>query len=237
MKELQHASFKNADWYNTFSGNILIGGAGGTGSWTSLFLSRNGYDITIIDNDTIEERNLGGQFYDKASVGKKKVYSLSENINKFSESIVSICSDFIDKETITYFNDFKIIFSCFDNITARRILFESWYKFNKDNLKSKINLPIFIDLRLSLELCQIYCINNIERAEKYLNNNLPEENAIKEDVCSMKQTTSNAALIAALGVNFLNNNLVNYKYDDNVRDVPFFFEYFQPLNLIRNDKY
>jgi len=237
MRELQHAAFKNAEWYNILSENILVAGAGGTGSWTSLFLSRNGYDICIVDNDRIEDRNIGGQFYEINSVGKNKVDSLANNINRFSDSIVKFYYDFIDKDTIEYFRDYRIIFSCFDNITARRILFESWYEYNKDNLKSKVNFPIFIDLRLSLELCQIYCINNIERAEKYLNNNLPEEDTIKEDICSMKQTTSNAALIAALGVNFLNNNLVNYKYDDNVRDVPFFFEYFQPLNLIRNDKY
>ncbi len=36
----QHNRFKDAPWYAKEDVNVLIGGAGGIGSWLTLFLSR-----------------------------------------------------------------------------------------------------------------------------------------------------------------------------------------------------
>ena len=64
--------FKEAPWFLSVPeeekavihySTINIGGAGGIGSWTALFLSRAGFYTYVQDFDTIETHNIGGQFF------------------------------------------------------------------------------------------------------------------------------------------------------------------------------
>jgi tRNA A37 threonylcarbamoyladenosine dehydratase len=74
MKENIKTRFKDAPWFLTeteklSTPSILIGGAGGIGSWTTLFLTRAGYPVCVVDFDTLEDVNLGGQFFLKEDIG------------------------------------------------------------------------------------------------------------------------------------------------------------------------
>ena len=47
----------------------VVIGAGGIGSWLSILLSRIGVQPMIIDYDTIENHNLGGQLFKESQIG------------------------------------------------------------------------------------------------------------------------------------------------------------------------
>lgn len=52
--------FKGAAWFEPARRtDILVIGAGGIGSNFIYLASRAGYNITVLDNDVIEEHNLG----------------------------------------------------------------------------------------------------------------------------------------------------------------------------------
>ena len=55
----QFDRFKDAPWFPQRDELVMIGGAGGIGSWLSFFLVRAGFKPTVYDFDVIEEHNLG----------------------------------------------------------------------------------------------------------------------------------------------------------------------------------
>ncbi len=62
--------------------NIYIIGAGGVGSWLAHAMCRlaDPYDITIIDGDTLEEKNLDRQLFDKSQIGRNKADALAARL-------------------------------------------------------------------------------------------------------------------------------------------------------------
>lgn len=220
--------FKDAIWANedNMSKNnfkyIVIGGAGGIGSWCSLFLARIGFIPYVYDFDTIENSNIGGQFFKINQIGTPKTSALYENIQSFSGRNINP-----KYEKYTSKNGYvsTIMISAFDNMEARKTMFER-FKLNPSDKNC-----LFVDGRLSLETMQIFCVRNtqedIEKYEKYLYT----EEEVPADVCSMKQSTHTAAMIASHMVGFLTNHVTNVYEDNEDRIVPFKWEYFVPLDF------
>ena len=218
--------FKGLPWFEQTPFIIAtIGGAGGIGSWLSFFLTRAGMRVQVIDFDNLEERNLGGQFFMKESVGLSKVKALNNALSKFAP--LSNCN-FINGRIQDY-NVYINSFSAFDNMEARKIMFRKW----KNNLSSlpvsQRYKPIFIDGRLEAEFFQIYCVtpNRIEQYEE----TLFDDDSIAEVACTVKQTSHVAAMIGAYMTSFFTNHLTNIAEKSKVREVPFKFEVFLPLVL------
>ena len=68
---------------------VLIGGIGATGSHAAVTLARIGIGkIIVIDNDVLEEHNIGNQVYLRAQVGSSKVDALKEIINEINSTRV-----------------------------------------------------------------------------------------------------------------------------------------------------
>ena len=80
--------FKGAGWFSEIEKHkILIVGAGGIGSWTALALSRCGFQETILmDNDSVDNTNLSGQFFYINQINQYKVEAVSANVNLFCGS-------------------------------------------------------------------------------------------------------------------------------------------------------
>ena len=229
---IEKKAFEDAVWNGKYvelfpSSRIQVVGAGGTGSWTALFLSRMGCPFIIYDGDVVEQRNLSGQFYNKEDVGKFKASAVMNNCERFSENLLNsrgVTMNYSSSTVSSY-----IVFSCVDNFTARKIIFSSWknlMKFNSSTPYFKGGL--FIDMRLELELLQVYAVtvDKIEDYEKTLKN----DEDIPSAPCTLKQTTHNAAMIAGIAINQFNNYISNLVTKDNMRTVDFFTEYFSPLN-------
>ena len=218
-------TFRGLPWFEMANNMYCtIGGAGGIGSWLALFLSRIGVNPTIYDFDYVEKRNMGGQFYKQEDIGLPKVQALSENIysfvahkylNIYARRLTSGCS----QSTMS--------FSAFDNMEARKTMFQNWKRdVSKMRLEEQYK-AIFIDGRLEAEFFQIFCVtaNRIEQYEA----TLFDDSELPDTTCTVKQTTHVAAMIGAYMTTLFTNHLTNITEKEKVREVPFKFEVFLPL--------
>lgn len=163
---------------------VLVLGVGGIGSWTALSLARLDCNIYIQDMDSVDEVNLAGQFMTRHDVGISKVEAVQKNINDFTDNYIIVINEKYDKNSTTN----RIVFSCFDNMEARKIAFEKW--------KAEEDRELFIDGRMALTTGEVYCVlkGNEEMYEKTLFN----DSEVADAECTMKATTFNALTIAGI---------------------------------------
>jgi len=76
-KEQLHNRFSQIVPDNVRNMNILIAGAGMTGSWTALALARMVGHVDIYDFDTIEAENVGVQAYTPIDIGMHKATTVA----------------------------------------------------------------------------------------------------------------------------------------------------------------
>jgi len=207
-QEEHRIRFRDANWYNP-DFEVTVGGAGSIGSWLLLFLARIGYSIYLYEMDRVEASNIGGQLYGKNDVGNTKQESIRNHISNFAmhESIESM-GKYEEGGVVT-----NIVFTCFDNMQARRNMFEKW-KADIDNNE----LCLFVDGRLTAESFQMYIVTP-ERTDAY-EETLFEDDEIEDLPCSYKSTSHIAAMLASQMTNAFTNALTNYMHG-NIREVPF----------------
>ena len=220
--ERENLRFQGLDWYSQDNAPVVVvGGAGGIGSWLSFFLARANFNVTLSDFDIVEEHNIGGQLFKRSQIGKYKAEAVGRNVSEFSTNTINAQIVKITEETATH----EFMFSAFDNMDARRAMFKVW-KRSWNNM----NRPIFIDGRLNAEQFQIFCVTP-ENADEYERIHLFNDSEVEDAPCSAQQTTHTAAMIAGHMVGFFTNHITNINLREEVREIPFMYEYFTPMNL------
>ena len=220
--ERENLRFQGLDWYSQDDAPVVVvGGAGGIGSWLSFFLARANFNVTLSDFDTVEEHNIGGQLFKRNQVGMYKAEAVGRNVSEFSTNTINAQIVKITEETATH----EFMFSAFDNMDARRAMFKVWKR-----SWNSMNRPIFIDGRLNAEQFQIFCVTP-ENADVYERIHLFNDSEVEDAPCSAQQTTHTAAMIAGHMVGFFTNHITNINLRDGVREIPFMYEYFTPMNL------
>ena len=220
--ERENLRFQGLDWYSQDDAPVVVvGGAGGIGSWLSFFLARANFNVTLSDFDTVEEHNIGGQLFKRSQIGKYKAEAVGRNVSEFSTNTINAQIVKITEETATH----EFMFSAFDNMDARRAMFKVWKR-----SWNSMNRPIFIDGRLNAEQFQIFCVTP-ENADVYERIHLFNDSEVEDAPCSAQQTTHTAAMIAGHMVGFFTNHITNINLRDEVREIPFMYEYFTPMNL------
>ena len=220
--ERENLRFQGLDWYSQDNAPVVVvGGAGGIGSWLSFFLARANFNVILSDFDTVEEHNIGGQLFKRNQIGMYKAEAVGRNVSEFSTNTINAQIVKITEETATH----EFMFSAFDNMDARRAMFKVW-KRSWNNM----NRPIFIDGRLNAEQFQIFCVTP-ENADEYERIHLFNDSEVEDAPCSAQQTTHTAAMIAGHMVGFFTNHITNINLRDEVREIPFMYEYFTPMNL------
>lgn len=213
---ITHDVFKDAGWYPVTE-PIVVVGAGGIGSWLSLYLSRiSTGDIIIFDHDEIEQHNLGGQLFATEDVGLTKVQSLQNTAKRYSgKDIIAFADKFTEEDGLTA----PIMFSAVDNMKARKIIFERW--------KAQEDKEIFIDGRLEAETYQVYVVTP-DKCDEY-EKTLFEDAEVETLNCTYKQTSQIAGRIAVEMVGVLTNYLTNKRKGIKLTKVPFRIEWIQML--------
>lgn len=220
--ERENLRFQGLDWYSQDNAPVVVvGGAGGIGSWLSFFLARANFNVTLSDFDTVEEHNIGGQLFKRSQIGKYKAEAVGRNVSEFSTNTINAQIVKITEETATH----EFMFSAFDNMDARRAMFKVWKR-----SWNSMNRPIFIDGRLNAEQFQIFCVTP-ENADEYERMHLFNDSEVEDAPCSAQQTTHTAAMIAGHMVGFFTNHITNINLREEVREIPFMYEYFTPMNL------
>lgn len=222
--DVKKSRFSDAPWFKRAQeSTCIIGGVGNIGSWVSLFLSRQGSTLYIYDYDTVDEVNLASQLYSIDSIGMQKSEALRNSLVEYVDSSIGYNGKFITLGKLTVDNKMigPICFSCFDNMEARKLMFEAWVEHNKDNKEA-----IFIDGRLLAEIGQVFFVTS-DKIEQY-RATLFDDSEVPLENCSYKGTTHCSSIIAGLMVSGFNNFLTNLDNPD-IRDLPFNIDYRLPV--------
>lgn len=239
MNQIQSSRFKDAPWYPKKDTHVIVGGAGGIGSWLTLMLSRAGYKPIVYDFDIIEEHNIGGQLFGASNIEQPKVTALSGIVKEFADTDIMANNERYQRDSMSH----HYVFSAFDNMKARRDMFDAWKEYvdewktmksmNPESGSYVNNTPVFIDGRLLMEQLTIFCVtpDKIDEYEKHLFS----DDEVAEAPCTLKQTSHSAAMIASHMVGFFTNHYTNNVVGEDDRALPFRWEYFIPINLIQEE--
>ena len=113
--------------------NVLIIGLGGVGGLACETLIRNGIgNITIVDNDVIEESNKNRQIIAlDSTINKKKTDAFEERLKDINKDVnIKKISDFITKDNIDllYSEDYDFIIDACDTVSTKVLIIEECIK-------------------------------------------------------------------------------------------------------------
>ena len=218
--------FSSAIWYEAIQRKtIILAGVGGIGSYVGFLLARmKPAALFIYDPDIVETANMSGQLYSREDVGNPKVNALSDMICKYCDynSVFAVSERFDES------NDASDIMICgFDNMAARKLFFEKWLEYIKSKSEEERANCLYIDGRLAAEEFQILCIKGDDEfnINRYKNEFLFSDAEADATVCSYKQTTFMANMIASVMVNLFVNFVANQCKPLIERDLPFYTTY------------
>ena len=218
--------FSSASWYDKIQEKtVIIAGIGGIGSWFSLLLSRmKPLSIFVYDDDIVEAVNMSGQLYSQSDIEKFKVHAIANTIKNYTNynSIFAVNDKFTDESEAG-----DIMICGFDNMVARRTFFNKWKNHVQSKPEEERKNCLFIDGRLEAEIFQILCIRGDDEynIKRYNDEFLFSDLDVNEAVCSYKQTTFCASMIASYMANLLVNFCTNQTNPIIDRDLPFFTTY------------
>ena len=163
---------------------IHIIGAGGIGSWTALLLAKMGCpDISVYDDDIVEEHNVASQFFMTDQLGTTKTFSLRKNVIEQTGIDIKQKTN-IDEEQITE----GLVIIAIDSMQERHRL---------ANIYRERNLYI-IDGRMGGLQLEIYCVPSTTYVATLVN-----PNEVSPDSCTARSICFNCAIIGGLIANFV----------------------------------
>jgi len=221
--DITKSRFRDADWFSKIEEStipIVVGGAGGIGSWLTMLLTRvipKTTPLFLYDFDYVEEVNMAGQLFKRQHIGLSKIQAVTNIVVDFNnyKNIQQMMVEFDEQSLIS-----PIAFAAFDNMKARKVMFESW----KKEIKGHEDNAIFIDGRLLAEQFQVFYVTP-DRIDKY-EKHLFDDTEVEDQNCSYKQTSHFAAAIAAKMVQGFTNWFIQ-----DICELPFKYEEFGSLFL------
>lgn len=218
--------FSGAIWYSAIqSKTITLAGVGGIGSYVGFLLARlKPAGLYLYDPDIVEQANMSGQLYGSSDLGQPKVSSLHRMMQVYANyyNTIAYQARFTAESEAT-----DIMICGFDNMGARKLFFDKWLEHVGNKPEGERSKCLFIDGRLAAEEFQVFAIQgNDKRAiVKYGRKWLFSDAAADETICSYKQTTFMANMIASIMVNLFVNFVANECNPIIDRDVPFMTQY------------
>ena len=218
--------FSSAIWYeNIQKKTVILAGVGGIGSHLGFLLARmKPASMFIYDDDIVETVNMSGQLYGQSDLGRLKVSALAEMIRNYAgySSVFAISERFTDESEAS-----DIMICGFDNMTARKLFFNKWLSHVQSKPEEERKNCLFIDGRLAAEEFQVLCIKGDDEynINRYSNEYLFSDAEADETICSYKQTTFCANMIASYMVNLFVNFCANQCEPLIDRDLPFLTTY------------
>jgi len=214
--------FSSAIWYeNIQKKTVILAGVGGIGSYVGFLLARmKPASMFIYDDDIVEAVNMSGQLYGQSDLGRPKVSALAEMIRNYANysSVFAISERFTNESEAS-----DIMIYGFDNMAARELFFNKWLSHVQSKSEEERKNCLFIDGRLAAEEFQVLCIKGDDEynIRRYSDEFLFSDAEADETICSYKQTTFCANMIASYMVNLFVNFCANQCEPLIDRDLPF----------------
>lgn len=218
--------FSSAIWYEKIkTKNITLAGVGGIGSFVGFLLARvSPNSIYLYDPDRVETANMSGQLYSRSDIGKFKTSALMDMIRSYTDTN----SLFALNEPFTMASTPSDIMICgFDNMSSRMIFFQKWVEWVNSKPEEERKNCLFMDGRLAAEEFQIFCIRGDDEynIKRYNDEYLFPDSVAERTLCSYKQTTFMADMIASYMVNLFVNFAANQCNPLIDRYMPFYTTY------------
>lgn len=218
--------FSSAIWFNKIGEqSVTLAGLGGIGSYTAFLLGRLKVNrLVIYDDDIVDGTNLSGQLFATQDVGNSKARSVCRLLREFAQYHSTLSRE----ERYGVGSPTTNIMICgFDNMMARQTFYGKW-KLHVMNLPEEDRGKcLFIDGRLAAEEFQVFCIKGSDSylMQKYENEWLFDDNEAEATLCSYKQTSFCANMIASVMVNLFVNFIANQCDPLIERELPFYTNY------------
>lgn len=218
--------FSSAIWFNKIGEQIVtLAGLGGIGSYVALLLGRLKVSrLVIYDDDIVDGTNLSGQLFATQDIGDSKARSVCRLLREFAQyyNIISNEGRYNAGSPST-----NIMICGFDNMTARQTFYDKWKLRVMGLSEEEREKCLFIDGRLAAEEFQVFCIKGSDTylMQKYENEWLFDDNEAEATLCSYKQTSFCANMIASVMVNLFVNFIANQCDPLIERELPFYTNY------------
>lgn len=218
--------FSGAEWFQEIQkAKIIVAGCGGIGSNLVFQLARmHPAKMVVYDDDTVNKVNMAGQLFGHQNLGRFKVNAIATTVSQFTSmsTLQAIPHKFLSDT-----EPGDIMMCGFDSMRARKAFFNAWKAHVLTKPEEERAKCLYLDGRLSIDTLQILCIKgddsyNIDRYEKEF---LFTDSEADPTVCSMKQTTYLACMIASLMTNLFTNFIAGTLDPIIPYDLPFFTEY------------
>lgn len=225
--KFRHELLEGWDKKKVADTTVLVGGIGATGSQAAVTLARIGIGkIIVVDNDVLEDHNIGNQIYRRNQIGKSKVDALKEIIDEISDTRVAGVKAKVQNVDFDRL-DPDVFFGNFDNNGARYLL----------NYEAFLRKKPYIDVG----------IENLTGSLRFV---IPEKTAciecwhslIKEQerhVGCSEQVIPTAYFVASYASNLQVTELLNYLFDREIHPMIFFDlvkGITKPIRLERNEE-
>lgn len=218
--------FSSAIWFREIGKQIVtLAGLGGIGSYVAFLLGRlKVSQIIIYDDDTVDETNLSGQMFSRRDIGRFKTITVCQMLRDYSNyyNIIS------NNERFTCGSPATDIMICgFDNMSARETFYKGWRDYVTGKPEAERGNCLFIDGRLAAEEFQVFCIKGTDNflMDKYEEEWLFQDGEAEATLCSYKQTSFCANMIASVMINLFVNFIANKCEPLIERELPFYTNY------------
>ncbi len=184
-------------------GGVTLIGAGGIGSPTALALTKMGItNLSVYDDDEIDNHNIPNQLYKLNGVGQPKVECLKELCLDFSGVEITANKKRFDLDGT---NLSGIVISAVDSMESR---IEIW-----NLIKFKPLVTHYIDSRMAAEIAVMYtiCPTNLSDIKMYEENLFPDEESV-ETRCTEHSIIYNVFGIASFIANQIKRIAKNETY-------------------------
>jgi len=179
---------RQTDFLNVTQTNglrIAVVGAGGIGSWTTLTLSKMGFDnITVFDDDIVEDHNLPSQCYSLVQIGKPKVDALQAVVKAMSGVIIQARNQRFALDDV-----FDVVLVCVDNMATRRQIAD-WFQ------AGDLSAKVVFDARMAIQELILVSYTH-ESVDRYLGALYTDNEAVQEP-CTNKAIAFTTNLAAAM---------------------------------------
>lgn len=151
---------------------ITMVGAGGIGSPAALALAKMGVgQLSLYDDDQVEQHNLPNQIHQIQSVGLSKVEALKDLLKGFVGEEVSIEAH---EERLGAESKMDgIVVAAVDTMESRKNIWEA--------VQGNLSVDLFVDARMGGHLLRLYSVNpmNPLEAEEYASTLYSDEDALE----------------------------------------------------------
>lgn len=241
----ENSRFRSLPWVSDIQNKtVTVVGAGGIGSWLTLFLSRIGVkNVYLFDADIVDNTNYSGQLFTRDNLFNKKVNAVRKTVGKFImvnddndtnmpapyTCVVGVSSKFTGNEPTdrAALDQSDFIIAAVDNMETRHYIYHAFMQKTNEDVDGNFD-KVLIDGRLLAEQFSIYTITNRSQIAAY-ERTLFLDSEISEESCTAKQTSHIAAMIGTYITQLVTNYVCNKANGFDMFDVPFSLEYFGPI--------